>query len=218
MADELISRAQARARGLKKYFTGKPCKHGHICQRDTQGANCSRCLIDRRSTPYQLERHRRNMKISRVKNPEKYKKIANRSIAKYRERDLEKNRAYHRAYQIEWNKNNLEKKRSLCREWRRDNPEAARATKSRRRSKELSAPGSHTADDLKDILRLQKRKCAFCRVKFDNVVKPSLDHIKALSRGGSNDRSNIQFLCRPCNSRKSNRDHIDFSRSQGMLL
>jgi hypothetical protein len=26
---EIIRRQDAMARGLKKYFTGKPCKHGH---------------------------------------------------------------------------------------------------------------------------------------------------------------------------------------------
>ena len=37
-----ISRKQAQAQGLKIYFTGKPCKHGHIAVR-VHGGNCLEC-------------------------------------------------------------------------------------------------------------------------------------------------------------------------------
>jgi hypothetical protein len=29
----IISREEARQKGLKRFFTGKPCKHGHVCER-----------------------------------------------------------------------------------------------------------------------------------------------------------------------------------------
>jgi len=32
---EIISRKEAKALGLTRYFTGKPCKHGYIAERDT---------------------------------------------------------------------------------------------------------------------------------------------------------------------------------------
>lgn len=37
------TRAEAKARGTKYYFTGEPCKHGHIAPRKTKGA-CIECL------------------------------------------------------------------------------------------------------------------------------------------------------------------------------
>lgn len=37
------SRAEAKALGAKHYFTGEPCKHGHIAPRKTKGA-CLECL------------------------------------------------------------------------------------------------------------------------------------------------------------------------------
>ena len=37
------SRAEAKATGAKYYFTGEPCKHGHIAPRKTKGA-CVECL------------------------------------------------------------------------------------------------------------------------------------------------------------------------------
>lgn len=37
------TRAEAKAQGAKYYFTGDPCKHGHIAPRKTKGA-CIECL------------------------------------------------------------------------------------------------------------------------------------------------------------------------------
>lgn len=37
------TRAEAKAQGAKYYFTGEPCKHGHIAPRKTKGA-CVDCL------------------------------------------------------------------------------------------------------------------------------------------------------------------------------
>ena len=37
------TRAEAKATGAKYYFTGEPCKHGHIAPRKTKGA-CVECL------------------------------------------------------------------------------------------------------------------------------------------------------------------------------
>jgi 5-methylcytosine-specific restriction endonuclease McrA len=37
------TRAEARATGAKYYFTGEPCKHGHVAPRKTKGS-CLECL------------------------------------------------------------------------------------------------------------------------------------------------------------------------------
>lgn len=41
---EVISRAQALQKGLKRYFTGKPCKRGHLAERYITGATCCKCV------------------------------------------------------------------------------------------------------------------------------------------------------------------------------
>jgi hypothetical protein len=38
-----ISRETAIDRGLTRYFTGKPCKRDHICERYISGAQCVEC-------------------------------------------------------------------------------------------------------------------------------------------------------------------------------
>ena len=39
----VVSRAEAEARGLTWYFTGKPCGRGHICRRNVCNHTCREC-------------------------------------------------------------------------------------------------------------------------------------------------------------------------------
>ena len=40
---EIISRKDAKAKGLIHYFTGKPCLHGHLAKRLTRSTDCTEC-------------------------------------------------------------------------------------------------------------------------------------------------------------------------------
>lgn len=40
---EIITRQEAIAQGLRRYFTGKPCKHGHVAERSTHKRRCVGC-------------------------------------------------------------------------------------------------------------------------------------------------------------------------------
>lgn len=41
----IISRAEAKAAGLKRYFTGVPCKYGHVCDRNVASWGCVKCRV-----------------------------------------------------------------------------------------------------------------------------------------------------------------------------
>jgi 5-methylcytosine-specific restriction endonuclease McrA len=41
----IVTRAQAKAVGLKHYFTGKLCKHGHLSERITRDGSCPPCRL-----------------------------------------------------------------------------------------------------------------------------------------------------------------------------
>ncbi len=73
--------AEARAAGAPKYFTGKPCKSGHVAERWTLRSVCVQCSRDSVLAIY----HR---------NPEPKKA----QIADWGRRNPEKVRAYKRAY------------------------------------------------------------------------------------------------------------------------
>jgi len=51
----IISRAAAKSQQLPRYFTGKPCKHGHMSERNTHNGHCIEC--DRiRGAEYRIAR------------------------------------------------------------------------------------------------------------------------------------------------------------------
>ncbi len=43
MNSEIISRREAQANGLKRFFTGIPCKYGHVAERSVAGQYCVKC-------------------------------------------------------------------------------------------------------------------------------------------------------------------------------
>jgi len=115
--------------------------------------------------------------------------------------------------------NNREKRIKKIREWEKKNPETV--IKQRlaygKKNKELlkkrsmlwhasnsakkwnGESGDLTLDDINELLKTTE--CVFCGATEDLT----LDHIIPVSKGGENTKSNIQRLCRRCNSSKGNR-------------
>lgn len=46
-AKEVVSRQDAIERGLLRYFTGEPCKHGHVAERYTLNSGCITCINEK---------------------------------------------------------------------------------------------------------------------------------------------------------------------------
>jgi hypothetical protein len=44
LAQVIVTRDEARMRGLKRYFTGQPCRHGHIAERTVSWSGCVTCI------------------------------------------------------------------------------------------------------------------------------------------------------------------------------
>ena len=60
-----------------------------------------------------------------------------------------------------------------------------------------------------EVLKRAGGRCELCGVSHEEV-QLDVDHIVPRSKGGSNDESNLQVLCRTCNAQKLNRDDTDF--------
>lgn len=99
--------------------------------------------------------------------------------------------------------------------WIKANPEKAAAIRRNYAARKRNAEGSHTVDDVKKIIRLQRGRCAYCRTKLRAY---HVDHIVPLSKGGSNNRHNLQITCEPCNIMKRDTDPVDYARRLGKLL
>jgi len=49
---QIIERAEARAKGLNTYFTGRPCRNGHNSYRYTTSGSCAECVNGDRAGEY----------------------------------------------------------------------------------------------------------------------------------------------------------------------
>lgn len=47
---KVIERPEARLQGLIRYFTGRPCKMGHISERQVSNGNCCECDLHKERT------------------------------------------------------------------------------------------------------------------------------------------------------------------------
>jgi hypothetical protein len=79
-----ISRKDAISQGLKWYFTGKPCKHGHISKRQTTNKVCHECSKIAYSAwaAKNLDYFAKKKREYRAKNPEICAEISKRSRLK----------------------------------------------------------------------------------------------------------------------------------------
>lgn len=219
MATEIISRAAAKAQGLRRFYTGLPCRHGHVCERYVRDGKCAECV-----GALAAVRSRRWSAL----NPEKVKAATERWRAAHPDQWRGSNRqskvlhqkAYNEAQRQDYAQD-PEKYRKAARAYYARNREkmVERATiqwRTRRAQANGSAGPHHTAAEAKAILIAQRYRCIYCGA--DLREKRHLDHIVPLARGGSNDKTNLQYLCGPCNLRKAARDPIEFAQELGLLL
>lgn len=183
--------SEAKRLGLTVYFTGRPCKRGHLSNRCAANGVCFSCQ-------------------KQARKPEWGKK----SSAKWRT----ENREYNKSRKAEWGQRTKPARLAAVKAYRDKNPEWVRAQNQKRHAARIGTSGCFTADDVKTLYKRQSGCCALSWCRKNLGAKYHIDHIKPLSRGGSNDRKNIQLLCPFCNLRKHAADPIEHAQRHGMLL
>lgn len=207
---EIISRADAKAAGLKFYYTGIPCKHGHDSKRYSSYAGCFDCAIaysenQRKTNP---EAVKQCMISWRAKSGQK--------IKAYSKKYYDENAEAIKAKRSEFYKKNREAELAKNAIWKKKNPAKNACNARRYLARKKGAEGNHTAEQIKLLHKKQNYKCAgcFCSIKESYHA----DHIVALANGGSNWISNIQLLCQHCNNCKHAKDPFDWALENGRLL
>jgi len=90
------------------------------------------------------------------------------------------------------------------------------ASNSNRRALKAKATGRVSASEIRGLMALQKSRCGNCGCSLKGGYHR--DHRVALSKGGSNDISNIELLCPRCNVRKHAKDPVQWANENGRLI
>lgn len=189
----------------KRYFTGLPCKYGHISERLKSNRGCIECAKNK-------------LKNWQKQNPDKVRNLDR----KRHERDKDRRNALQRQYAREhkdqatqrkrlWASLNPEKRLAIQKRWNEKNRHKINAYAQNRRAL-LYCAGTHTGEDVEVIFKAQSGLCAICSMV---LVKKHVDHIMPISRGGRNTKDNLQILCPSCNLIKSNKIPENYRQDSG---
>lgn len=113
-----------------------------------------------------------------------------------------------------WDRQHPERARANRKAYVAENRQKRRVYEHNRRARKL-AGGDLPKDINERLFTLQRGLCPCCRLPLGEDFH--LDHIKALSKGGTNTVDNVQLLRAPCNLAKNAKDPIDFMQSRGFL-
>lgn len=236
---EIIGKADARAAGLTRYFTGKPCRRGHLAERVLSG-NCVECARIAMAKHYPANRQKINERDRQryLASPDEYKARARR----YYQENTEKARAANLAWKIR----NQERFRALQRAysrkhstrkvaravlWRAENLERARVSQRARAWKDIEKTrmrariqahrrrkvgGRLSLLIVKILKERQHDRCACpCRRLLGRQYH--IDHIIPLACGGMNADSNVQLLSPDCNRKKGVKNNEVFMVEQAKI-
>lgn len=119
-----VTRSEAKALGAPQYFTGKPCKQGHLAPKFTCSGSCTECLSGRRRE-YMREWAQKNPEAKKERAAAWYEKNRDEIIERVRTnyyKDVDKSRQRARDYAAE----NRVAARERVKQWKLENPERAR--------------------------------------------------------------------------------------------
>jgi 5-methylcytosine-specific restriction endonuclease McrA len=163
---KIVTLEQARAEGLTRYFTGKPCKRGHVSERNVSSRACLICAAE-------------GMKCLRAKDPEMSRAKANASQRKVRARNPKKHIDEVRVWQLA----NPEKRKVVMRRWKKVNPAKVKADRASRRARVR-----------KQKCQCCKFQAFVDLYATATLFDYEVDHIIPLALGGAHCLKNLQLL------------------------
>ena len=184
----ITTRKEAQAQGLIRYFTGKPCKNGHIAERITSNGTCLQCACGHTQKTY-------------AAHQDEYQAKA-RDRAKVRIESGE-----HAAYQAQWRAENRERHEASRAAWSAENADRIkghrRASYMKNTAKEKheatlrqrNLREQYDALDPQDQARIDSIYAEGHELnKRDGANTWHIDHIIPLAKGGAHHPDNLQIL------------------------
>ena len=195
-----------------------------MTNRDGRWGKCKSC-VRARAQKYQqehLEQYAQYEKARanlphRVEARRKYQEEHEEQISEYKKKWAEENEGSVSAYKRKHYELHRDEIIARSKKWGEENPEKVRQAKAnnsrKRRAARHASPGSFTAEEFKALC---ERYCNRCLACGDTEALLEADHVVPLTKGGSDDISNIQPLCGSCN-RKKFVTFIDYRLSTNIL-
>lgn len=154
--------------------------------RDGLYSNCKECAITYSKT--------RDLTLRTSNKAHSEEKYARQQIY------LQEHDAEIQAYWQAHKEAQIAKQKANCRIYQQTHPERCKAAAHKHRALKLQAQGTHTAQDIQKQYKNQQGKCYYCRKKVG--ITYDVDHVIPLSKGGTNDPSNLVIACPHCNRSK----------------
>jgi 5-methylcytosine-specific restriction endonuclease McrA len=172
--------------------------HRHPHTKDRRQVRCKVCACQARkdwaaNNPKAVAEHTHKF-IARYREDAEFKaKIQAYNLTQYyRHKDR------HNEVQKRWYESNRERRSETRRKWRQAHPELNKVYHYRWIARRRSNGGAFTLDEWQSLCTHCDWRCLCC-----GGDKPlTVDHVVPVSKGGSDDISNIQPLCQSCNSSK----------------
>lgn len=184
---------EARATGAKYYFTGKPCKYGHMTKRLTSTRTCYKCVLK-----YSRQWGVKNFKY-KAEHRRQWRKANRKHCLGYERQWREANPEYKAEYNRRWRKANPE----YYRQWVKDNPAAAAAKRAKYRASKLKATPTWANQN-----RITDMYAAARLLTEQTGIAIHVDHIVPLQGKdvtGLHCEANLQLLPADANLSKGNR-------------
>lgn len=205
---QIMSRKDALEKGLVYYFSGVPCKRGHLSERWSKVGSCVEChkAATKRWKENNKEKELEREAKRRQQNPTRCNKYKEEWKRRNAEKVLEQSKQYYKANAEKIREKskirrgvdeNKEKQRIYTNEWRRANPAAALVQVNKRRALRINACVAWA--DNRKILAI------YAEAKANGFT---VDHIIPLNNPlvcGLHVPENMQLLTASENSAKGNR-------------
>lgn len=212
---EIVTRKGAKARGLARYFTGKPCSRGHMAERSAAAGTCLACHAEtqkqrRDADPAGTSEIKRKSRAKHAEKVKEYRKSygeKNRDTVAMRfRRYWEANKAREQERCRRYQAKNLPSVREQQREWRAENRHKVRAKGALRAAAKIRATPPWLSDAHKAQIEAIYHERE--RVSTETGVLHHVDHIIPLRSHivcGLHVPWNLQVIPANDNLRKSNK-------------
>ncbi len=199
---QIITRQEAIAQGLKRYFTGEPCKYGHIAERQCSNSTCFACAAARKKAYY--EANPEGTAARRKAHYEANREEIAATKKAYREANPEEERARKKAY-YEANREKVAASQKAYREANREKHLARKKAYYEANREEVAAREKVYLAANKE--KVAARRKAYYEANREEVIARAMAYVanNPQAKAATNLRTRIGDALRAANATKSAR-------------